>query len=159
MNEFGEALLELLEERGMTVPELAEEMREKCCGRTCQCRKLNAWDLSGMMTCRYTDETPHRLMMWHFNLLDDVLGIRRDGLRGGLLDKEDVHLDVLLSDSIRAPVYRPLFERAEELAPAGLLTRETTPEEAAQVLWTHGESLPERLIDLLAGSARRQPGG
>jgi hypothetical protein len=154
VNDFGVALLGLLEERGMTVPELAEEMREKCCGRTCRCRKLSAWDITGMMTARYKDETPYRLMMWHFTLLDTVLGIRPDGLRGGLVDEEEVDLGLLLIRSTRSPIYRPLFERAEELAPAGLVTRKTTPEEAMQVLWSHGESLPERLIDLLESRIR-----
>lgn len=155
MNEFGVALLELLEERGMTVPELAEEMREKCCGRVCYCRKLSAWDLAGMMTARYLDEMPYRIMFWHFDLLDDALGIRRDDRRGGLLDVEEVDLFNLLRRSTRRPKYRPLFERAEELAPAGLITRKSTPEEAMQVLWSHGESLPERLIELLESAVRR----
>jgi hypothetical protein len=154
LNEFGVALLELLEERGMKVPELADEMREKCCGRICYCRKLNAWDLATMMTSRYLDELPFRLYMWHFDLLEDVLGIRRDERRGELLEDAQVDLCRRLSKSTHMPVYRPLFERAEELAPAGLITSKSASKEAAQVLWSHGESLPERLVDLLESRIR-----
>jgi hypothetical protein len=103
VNEFGEALLQLLQERGMTVPELSDEMREKCCGRVCYCRKLSAWDLATMMTCRYVDEVPFRLMLWHFNLLDDVLGIDRGERRGGLLDDGEVDLCGLLFDATELP--------------------------------------------------------
>lgn len=146
MNEFGEALLKLLEERGMTVPDLAEEMREKCCGRVCYCRKLSAWDIAGMMTVRYLDEVPNLLYLWHFDLLEEVLGLRRD--------EEDVDLQRLLSKSMRcAPVYRPLFERAEKLVPYGLLEK-ATPEEAAQVLRTHGEEVPEHVDYLLKEKSR-----
>jgi hypothetical protein len=107
-----------------------------------------------MMTARYRDETPRGLMMWHFALLDTVLGIRPDRLRGGLLDEEEVDLGLLLVRSTRSPIYRPLFERVEELAPPGIITRKTTLEEAMEVLWSHGESIPERLIDLLESRIR-----